>query len=109
MVVPTRNCFPIPDSISDGGGSVLETLGVALHAVDLAHTRVGRSGVVIGCGPVGLLILRLAHLAGLDPLRVPWLRLCRERGSAPRSSEGLLQEARAARPFSSSLRNISRP
>jgi L-iditol 2-dehydrogenase len=68
MVVPTRNCFPIPDSISDGGGSVLETLGVALHAVDLAHTRVGRSGVVIGCGPVGLLILRLAHLAGLDPL-----------------------------------------
>lgn len=68
MVVPARNCFPIPDSISDGGGSVLETLGVALHAVDLAHAKVGQSGVVIGCGPVGLLILRLARLAGLDPL-----------------------------------------
>jgi L-iditol 2-dehydrogenase len=68
MTVPIRNCFPIPDSISDGGGAVLETLGVAIHAMDLAHTRVGRSAVVIGCGPVGLLVLRLAHLAGLDPL-----------------------------------------
>jgi L-iditol 2-dehydrogenase len=68
MIVPAANCFPIPDSISDGGGAVLETLGVALHSVDLAHPRVARSGVVIGCGPVGLLVLRLARLAGLDPL-----------------------------------------
>ena len=68
MVVPTRNCFPIPDSISDGGGAVVETLGVAIHAMDLADTQVARSGVVIGCGPVGLLVVRLAHLAGLDPL-----------------------------------------
>ena len=68
MTVPGRNCFPLPDSISNGGGAVLETLGVALHAVDLAHTAVARSAVVIGCGPVGLLVLRLARLAGLDPL-----------------------------------------
>jgi L-iditol 2-dehydrogenase len=68
MVVPTRNCFPIPDSISDGGGAILETLGVAIHAMDLAHTKISKSAVVIGCGPVGLLIVRLAHLAGLDPI-----------------------------------------
>jgi L-iditol 2-dehydrogenase len=68
MIVPTRNCFPIPDSISDAGGAILETLGVAIHALDLAHTGVAQSGVVIGCGPVGLLVLRLAHLAGLRPL-----------------------------------------
>ena len=68
MIVPGANCFPIPDGISDGGGAVLETLGVAIHAVDLAHPRVARSSVVIGCGPVGLLVIRMARLAGLDPL-----------------------------------------
>jgi len=68
MVVPARNCFPMPGSISDGAGAVLETLGVALHALDLAKGRFGRSAAVVGCGPVGLLIVRLAHLAGLAPL-----------------------------------------
>ncbi len=68
MLVPARNCFPLPDTISDAGGAVLETLGVALHAIDLAHIRVGWSGAVIGCGPVGLLLVRLAHLAGVRPL-----------------------------------------
>ena len=68
MMVSTRNCFPIPDSISDGGGAVLETLGVAIHAMDLAHARIAQSTVVIGCGPVGLLMVKLAHLKGLDPI-----------------------------------------
>ncbi len=64
LVVPAKNCFPIPDEISDGGGTLLETLGVAIHAVDLAKLKVARSVAVIGCGPVGLLILRLAVLSG---------------------------------------------
>ncbi|HEX9781385.1 MAG TPA: alcohol dehydrogenase catalytic domain-containing protein [Opitutaceae bacterium] len=68
MLVPARNCFPIPDEISDGGGAALETLGVALHAIDLSHIRLGWSGAVIGCGPVGLLIVRLARLAGVASL-----------------------------------------
>lgn len=76
MLVPARNCFPIPASLSDPAGAVLETLGVALHALDLAKPRVGRSCAVLGCGAVGLLALRLARLAGLDPLvavdPLPW-------------------------------------
>ena len=65
--VPARNCFPLPDSISDGGGTLLETLGVAIHTLDLARIKVANSVAVIGCGPVGLLILRLAKLAGASP------------------------------------------
>ncbi len=68
MIVHARNCFPIPDSISDGAGTLLETLGVAIHAVDLGKLRVANSVAVIGCGPVGLLILELAKLAGAAPL-----------------------------------------
>jgi L-iditol 2-dehydrogenase len=68
MLVGARNCFPIPDAISDGAGTLLETLGVAIHAVDLGRLRVAEGVAVIGCGPVGLLILRLARLAGAAPL-----------------------------------------
>lgn len=68
MIVHARNCFPIPDSISDGAGTLLETLGVAIHAVDLGKLRVANSVAVIGCGPVGLLILELAKRAGCAPL-----------------------------------------
>lgn len=76
MAVEARNCFPIPDEISDAGGTLLETLGVALHAVDLGKLRVAKSVAVIGCGPVGLLIVKLARLAGSGPVfafdRYPW-------------------------------------
>lgn len=74
LIVPARNCFPISDEIIDGGGTLLETLGVAIHALDLAKLKVAKSVAVIGCGPVGLLIQRLAVVCGasavyaMDPL-----------------------------------------
>jgi L-iditol 2-dehydrogenase len=43
---------------------VLEPLGVALHALDLGHVRVGSSVTVVGCGPIGLLLLQAARAAG---------------------------------------------
>ena len=43
---------------------MLEPLGIAIHAVDLAHLKVGMSVGVFGCGPIGLLILQLVRLAG---------------------------------------------
>ena len=45
---------------------MLEPLGIAIHAVDLAHLKVGMSVGVFGCGPIGLLILQLARLAGAN-------------------------------------------
>lgn len=64
MNVSARNCFPLPDSLSDEVGPLLETLGVAIHAVDLSKIRIGATVAVVGAGPVGLLITRLAVLAG---------------------------------------------
>lgn len=76
LVVPARNCFPYPDSLSDAAGALLEPLGVAMHAVDLGKLKVARSVMILGCGPIGLLILRLARLSGADPIyafdRFPW-------------------------------------
>ncbi len=65
---PERCLFPLPDAISDTDGVLLEPLGIAIHAVDLAHQGIGMSVGVFGCGPIGLLILQLARLAGASKL-----------------------------------------
>lgn len=88
MIVPSRSCFPLPDSIDDVEGALLEPLGIALHAADLAHLRVAETAAILGAGPIGLLILKIALLAGAGPVfvtdRLPWrLELARRFGGVP--------------------------
>ena len=64
MRVPARSCVPVPDALSDDAAALLEPLGVALHTVRLAHLELGDSVAVLGSGPIGLLVQRLARLAG---------------------------------------------
>jgi L-iditol 2-dehydrogenase len=61
---PGDRLHPVPDKVDDVATAMLEPLGVALHAVDLAHLRVAGAVAVVGCGPIGQLALRLALLAG---------------------------------------------
>jgi len=61
---PAHLVLPLPPGMTLAAGAVSEALGVAIHAVDLAHLKVGDSAAVFGCGPIGLLIGRVAHLAG---------------------------------------------
>jgi L-iditol 2-dehydrogenase len=61
---PERNLFPLPGTMDAVAGAMLEPLGVALHAVDLAHLRPGLHIGVFGCGPIGLLVIQLALRAG---------------------------------------------
>lgn len=88
MNMPARSCHPLPDSLDDEEGAMLEPLGVALHAIDLAHIRVGHSAVILGAGPIGLLTLQVARLAGAHPAYVidplPWrLKLAEACGGIP--------------------------
>lgn len=61
---PRRLLHPLPAGMSAIDGALLEPLGVALHAVDLAHVGLGATVAVVGCGPIGLLVVRAARLAG---------------------------------------------
>jgi L-iditol 2-dehydrogenase len=61
---PVANLVPLPDAIDDAAGAMLEPLGVALHALRLARARPGDSVGVFGCGPIGLLLIQLARIAG---------------------------------------------
>jgi len=88
ILMPARSCFPMPKSIDDEAAALLEPLGVAIHAVDFAKLRVGHSVAILGAGPIGLLILQLARLAGADPIFVtdkfPWrLKLAQKWGAIP--------------------------
>jgi L-iditol 2-dehydrogenase len=76
MTCDSRNCFPLPDSVSDVEGALLEPLGVAIHSLDLGKVRIGDTAVVLGCGPIGLLIAWLARRAGASQVlafdKYPW-------------------------------------
>ncbi|MCW5555735.1 MAG: alcohol dehydrogenase catalytic domain-containing protein [Verrucomicrobiae bacterium] len=88
MHMPARSCFPVPRKIDQEVAALLEPLGVAIHAVDFARLRVGCSVAILGAGPIGLLILQIARLAGADPIFVTdkfaWrLKLARQWGGIP--------------------------
>ena len=67
MHFPAANCFPASEKIDATTAMMLEPLGIAIHSLDLAKIRLGESVAVIGTGPVGLCILRLAVAAGAGP------------------------------------------
>ena len=74
MTWPAGRVFSLPQGFSAADGAMLEPLGVALHAVDLAHPRPAWSVAVVGLGPIGLLLVQLARVfgaarvTGVDPL-----------------------------------------
>ena len=61
---PAELAHPLPDSLPDDEATLLEPLGVALHALDLGHVEHGTTACVIGCGPVGLLLIQALRAAG---------------------------------------------
>lgn len=78
MVYPAHLCVPVPDVISDIGAAMLEPLGVAIHAIQLADIQLGDDVAVLGCGAIGLLLIRLARLSGARRIFAsdnhPWRR-----------------------------------
>lgn len=64
LVHPARSCIALPDEIDDVDGAMLEPLGVVVHATGLADIQPGEDVAVFGSGTIGLLLIRLAKLAG---------------------------------------------
>jgi len=62
--VPANTCFRVPESIDDVAAAMLEPLGVALHATKLGKIQKGGRVAILGVGPIGLLLVQTAKLAG---------------------------------------------
>ncbi|MGI6709302.1 MAG: zinc-dependent alcohol dehydrogenase [Dethiobacteria bacterium] len=74
MVIPERavkySLLEIPDNISFHEASLAEPLGTALHAIRLTEIKQGDTVVILGAGPLGLMLVRLAHLQGARTILV---------------------------------------
>ncbi len=64
MVWPAAKLVPMPDSISDVEGPLLEPATVAVHGVRRSGVRAGDNIAVLGCGTVGLLTVQVFKAAG---------------------------------------------
>jgi len=64
--VPQDRLHKVPDTLDDVAGALIEPLAVAVHDVRRAQVEVGDRAVVIGGGPIGLLVAIAARLDGAD-------------------------------------------
>lgn len=61
--IPAFNIVPLPDSISDDMGAILDPLGNAVHTA-LAFNIVGEDVLVTGAGPIGIMGAAVARHVG---------------------------------------------
>ncbi len=61
---------PLPEGFDAATAALLEPLGVAIHALDLARLKPMASVAVLGAGPIGLLIMQVARWCGAGQLTV---------------------------------------
>ncbi len=59
---PARLCVPLPDSVGDEAGVVLEPMAIALHAVRLVRPQAGQRVAILGTGVLGTCVLALLGL-----------------------------------------------
>lgn len=59
-----QNMFHIPDDMSYKQAALLEPLACAVYGTDNVPIKLGDTICVNGCGPIGLMFIRLAYLRG---------------------------------------------
>jgi len=59
-----KQVYKLPDHISFLHGAMIEPLSCCLHGIDLCHISMGDTVLVIGGGPIGMIMLQLAKKAG---------------------------------------------
>jgi|SRR5579883_1198230 len=62
--VPERWVHRLPDAMTDAEGAMVEPFAVGLQATEEADVRPGQTVVILGAGPIGLMILQAARVRG---------------------------------------------
>ncbi len=82
--VPARTLHRLPDELSFEHGALIEPLAVACHDIRRGNVQAGEYAIVLGGGPIGLLVALVARAAGarvviseINPFR---LKLAHELG-----------------------------
>jgi NADPH:quinone reductase-like Zn-dependent oxidoreductase len=86
--------FPLPPTVSDEAGALIEPLAVAVWACRKAGVSAGDRVLVTGAGPIGLLVAQTARASGaaevvITDVSEPRLELARRLASIRRYRQGL--------------------
>lgn len=64
IAVEAARLYPVHPALSDEDAAMLEPATVAVHALRRTPLRLGEPVAVLGAGPIGLLVLQCARIAG---------------------------------------------
>lgn len=70
FVVNHRYAHKLPPGLSFKEGALMEPLSVAMHAVKKANMQMGQQAAIFGAGAIGLLVLKLLRLSGVEVFMV---------------------------------------
>lgn len=68
LVYPADFCFKTPERMDFATSTLVEPLAVCLHSLNLSSFKIGNSTAVIGCGPIGLIMITLLKKAGASTI-----------------------------------------
>jgi threonine dehydrogenase-like Zn-dependent dehydrogenase len=63
IAVPARILYRLPENLSFEQGAMVEPLSIALHAVNRTEIRINDTVLVIGAGPIGLMLLKILKIS----------------------------------------------
>lgn len=70
VVHPAAFTFKLPADVSMAEGAMVEPFAVGLHSATKAKIKPGSTAVVVGCGPIGLMVALAAQASGAGQVLV---------------------------------------
>lgn len=70
VTVPEKQVYHLPDCLDFQAGSQSETTSCCINGIDLCNIKAGQTVLVIGAGPIGLMMTQLAKYAGAGKVLV---------------------------------------
>ena len=84
--IVTKNTLAIPDEMPTEHAALVEPLACVMRGLEESGARAGQTAIVLGAGPIGLLFIHAASLAGLQVIavvkRVDQVRAAQRLGAA---------------------------
>lgn len=93
VAVHADQCFVSPRELDDGVAAMMEPLAVAVHAVKRAGSVSGKSVLIFGGGPIGLLVTMAARASGASPVVLSDIIASRRQNSLKLGADAVLDPA----------------
>jgi len=68
--IVAKNTLPVPESVPFEYAALTEPLACVIRGLEESHAKPGDSMVVIGAGPIGLMFMHAADIAGVEVIAV---------------------------------------